>query len=75
MRIRSINQIVEATFDDEPSHQLTKGDVAMKKSLLTLAALMLLALGSLAMSSDQPAAQADQQDCQFASCCPIPCPR
>ncbi len=47
----------------------------MKKSLLTLAALMLLALGSLAMSSDQPATQADQQECQFASCCPVPCPR
>jgi len=51
----------------------------MKKSLLTLAALMLLALGSLAMSSDQPAAvecsPSDQQVCQPADCCPIPCPR
>jgi hypothetical protein len=75
MRIRTINQLVEATFDDNLSHYLTRGDVAMKKGLLTLAALMLFALGSLAMSSDQPAAQADQQECQFASCCPIPCPR
>ena len=54
----------------------------MKKSLLTLAALMLLALGSLAMSSDQgkdencpPCPPCDQQVCKPNDSCPIPCPK
>jgi len=51
----------------------------MKKSLLTLAAFMLLALGSLAMSSDKLATAqncpSDSQTCQPSDCCPIQCPK
>jgi hypothetical protein len=47
----------------------------MKKGLLTFAALMLLALGSLAMSSDKPATEQNSLVCQPSDCCPIQCPK
>ena len=48
----------------------------MKKGLLTLAALMLLALGSLAMSSEQSATGKDCPPiCKPSDCCQTPCPQ
>lgn len=52
----------------------------MKKSLLRFATLALLALGSLAMSSEQaPAAKdcppCEPTACQPSDCCPTQCPQ
>ncbi len=52
----------------------------MKKSILTLGAVLLLALGSLAISSEPAVTPEDCPPCkppvcQPSDCCPIPCPQ